>query len=213
MNSKGLRAKVKEDYNSIAEEFSRTRQGDWREFEVFGPYLKKGMKVLDLGCGNGRLVNFLKPWKVNYTGFDQSDELVRLAKKAHEGVRFEVQDMASLLDVDEKWDVVFMVAAFHHLPRVEQAKVLQWVRSHLKKGGFLFMTNWNLFQMRFWKAWLKALLWPRFGFKGLLIPWNKGVQRYYYAFTPRELLGLLRRSGFELLQEQNGRNFVTITLV
>ena len=213
MHSKALREKVKRDYNAIAPEFSKTRQSDWREFEVFRPYLKLGMKVLDLGCGNGRLVGFLKEWKVDYKGMDQAEALVNLARKAHPGASFELGDMGDLPPLKEKFDAIFMVASFHHLPKKDQAKVLKWVAAHLKVGGLLLMTNWNLFQWRFLGAWLKALLWPRWGFKGLGISWNRGVQRYYYAFTPGELRRLLRRNGFELLEEQNGRNFVTIARV
>lgn len=213
MHSKALREKVKRDYNAIAGEFSKSRQRDWKEFEVFRPYLKKGMRVLDLGCGNGRLVDFLSEWRVNYTGMDQSEELVKLARRAHPNEHFEVADMAELPAMKEKWDAIFMVASFHHLPRKEQLRVLKWVVVHLEKDGLLFMTNWNLFQWRFAGTWFKTLFWPRWGFKGLGIPWKGGVRRYYYAFTARELRKLLRAAGFTLLEEQKGRNFVTIARV
>ncbi len=213
MHSKRLREKVKQDYNEIAEEFSKTRAHDWNEFDVFLSYLRPKMRVLDLGCGNARLLNFLDGWRMDYTGFDQSEGLIHLARKKHQGQRLEVQDMADLPDLDEKWDVVFMIASFHHLPLVDQKKTLDWIREHLEPDGALLMTNWNLFQWRFWKAWLKSLFWPKWGFKGLEIPWNHGVKRYYYAFTSQELRGLLQRSGFEILEERNGRNFVTIARV
>lgn len=214
MNSKRIRGKVKDDYNTIAEEFSKTRQSDWKEFDVFVPYLKPGMEVLDLGCGNGRLVDFLKRFQVkSYLGADQSEGLIGLARKAHPELDFQVWDMASPPKLLKKWDAIFMIASFHHLPQKDQKQVLEWALSHLNPGGHLFMTNWNLFQFRFWKAWLKACLWPKWGFKGLEIPWNNGVKRYYYAFSPRELRGLFKRSGFEILEQQNGRNFVTIARV
>jgi len=210
MHSKRLREKVKQDYDSIAAEFSDSRRSDWKEFEVFRAYLKPRLRVLDLGCGNGRLVDFLKEWKVDYRGIDQSAELVACARKAHSGVHFEVADMAELPALEQRFDRVFMIASFHHLPRKDQESVLRWIAAHLAPGGMLLMTNWNLFQWRFWKAWLKALLWPRWGFKGLEIPWNHGVKRYYYAFSEGELRRLLKRTGFRVIEEHKGRNFVTL---
>lgn len=210
MYSKRLREKVKQDYNSIAEEFSKSRAHDWREFDCFLSYLKPGMKVLDVGCGNGRLLNFLDGWKVEYTGYDQSEALIQLARKKFPGHAFEIHDMAELPDTDEKWEAIFMIASFHHLPASDQKKTLRWIRAHLAPGGVLLMTNWNLYQWRFWAAWLRNLLWPKWGFKGLEIPWNNGVKRYYYAFTPRQLRRLLHRADFDVLEEHNGRNFVTI---
>lgn len=210
MHSRRIREKVKQDYDAIAVAFAKTRQSDWREFEVFLPYLKKNSSVLDLGCGNGRLVNFLKPFHVKYEGWDQSKGLIALAQKAYPKERFSVKDMGRLPRVSKKWGVIFMIASFHHLPPADQIRCLKWVREHLKKDGLLLMTNWNLYQPRFWKAWLKMFFWPKWGFKGLEIPWDNGVQRYYYAFSPRELRRLLRQAGFLVLHEENARNFVTV---
>lgn len=210
MHSRRIREKVKQDYDAIAKAFAQTRQKDWREFELFLPYLQKEIRVLDLGCGNGRLVDFLKPFNVKYEGWDQSEGLLKVARMAHPKATFKKEDMGNLPITKKKWDAIFMVASFHHLPPSDQTKALKWAHVHLQKDGLLLMTNWNLFQWRFWKAWLKNFFWPKFGFKGLEIPWNHGVKRYYYAFTPRELRSLLKRSSFEILREQNGRNFVTI---
>ena len=47
--------KTAEDYNLIAEQFSRARPRIWNEMRfLFNDYLIEGEKVLDLGCGNGR---------------------------------------------------------------------------------------------------------------------------------------------------------------
>ncbi|GAH26634.1 unnamed protein product, partial [marine sediment metagenome] len=51
-----LLKKTKEDYNLIAEDFSRTRWNIWAEFSIFRDYVKGGDEILDIGCGNGRLL-------------------------------------------------------------------------------------------------------------------------------------------------------------
>jgi ubiquinone/menaquinone biosynthesis C-methylase UbiE len=82
MHSKRIQKKVKDDYNQIAEGFSETRQFPWKDFECFKAYYRPNFAVLDLGCGNGRLLTFLENEGFkSYLGLDQSAELLKQAKK------------------------------------------------------------------------------------------------------------------------------------
>ena len=214
MHSKRIREKVKQDYDSIAEGFSETRQHPWPEFDAFVSYLKPDFKVLDLGCGNGRLYGFLKKLSLNsYVGVDQSEGLLLHARKQFPDAVFLEGDMAELSRLklpQSSFDAVFMMASFHHLPKSDQLSVLKAVRERLKPGGFLFMTNWNLYRGEFWKEWLRMLFLRPYGWKGLPVLWQNRVERYYYAFSARELRGLLEQAGFELLEMQVGRNILSI---
>ena len=221
MHSKRIREKVKQDYDSIAEEFSDTRHTNWREFEDFVPFLKPDMKALDLGCGNGRLLGFLRDKELHsYVGVDQSEELLKQAVANLDyfadgvmgpaKIRFVQADMLNLPDLGGKFDAAFMIASFHHLPPKDQLLCLKRLKTHLKPDALLFMTNWNLWSLRFWRAWVRNALWPNYGFRGLLIPWKHRVKRYYYAFRPEELRALLKKAGYTVEFEKKGRNFVTI---
>ncbi len=202
MHSKRIQKKVKEDYNSIADAFSQTRQFPWEDFARFLPYYKPSFKVLDLGCGNGRLLTFLdQHGYTSYLGVDQSEALLEHAKKLHPKNQFKVCDITDLEGIDEKYDVIFAIASFHHIPPEWQLHCLKSWHSKLKPGGYLFMLNWNLFQPNFWRHWPRALFIRPFGWRGLLIPWGKTIKRYYYAFTKRSLRSLLKKSGFELLEQ------------
>ena len=53
-----LRKKVVEDYDNIAGEFDSTRKNEWEEFELILPYIENNDYVVDLGCGNGRILSF-----------------------------------------------------------------------------------------------------------------------------------------------------------
>lgn len=211
MHSKRIREKVKRDYDVIADDFSLSRRHAWSEFEFFLPYYKPRFKVLDLGCGNGRLADFLaKKGFAAYTGVDQSKNLLKIAQQKHPNLRFLQRDMTELSDLSQEWDAVFMIASFHHLPQADQTNVLKQVYGILKTDGYLFMTNWNLYQRRFWRAWLEMIFFRPLGWKGLSIRWQNTVRRYYYGFTGRELLRLLRGTGFQVLEIQVGRNLVTV---
>jgi SAM-dependent methyltransferase len=190
--------KVKESYSQFAGEFDQTRKQQWPEFDHFLAYTKKHAKILDLGCGNGRLCDFLKPKEVSYLGIDHNSQLLDLARKNFPEARFQLDDIMDLKLEEEAFDNVFCIAAFHHIPTKKmRKKVLADVHRALKPDGLLILTVWNLFQFRYLGPFIKAKF--RFiftlGLRGwwndLWIKWgNYPLKRYYHAFLPSELTAL-----------------------
>jgi SAM-dependent methyltransferase len=200
MHSRRITEKVKDDYSEIAQSFSDTRQFPWKDFDLFLPFYRSDGDVLDLGCGNGRLyAQFLKKHGFgSYLGVDQVENLIELARKDNPDAEFLLADISRLPELGEKYDAIFAIASFHHIPPILQLRTLKSWNKALKPGGYLFMTNWNLWQRRFWPLTFRSILWPSYGFLGVLIPWQKKVLRYYYAFTKRRLSRLLTKAGFKI---------------
>ena len=193
-----ITGQLNESYSQFASEFDRTRKQQWPEFDHFLAYTRKGSTVLDLGCGNGRLYEFLKSKQLNYLGIDHNSHLLDLAKKNFPEARFQLDDMMDLKLEGGAFDNVFCIAAFHHIPTKKmRRKVLTDIHRALKEDGILIMTVWNLFQLRYLKPLLKAILLSVFtlGLKGawndLFIRWGDyPVKRYYHAFLSSEFLAL-----------------------
>lgn len=208
-----LRLKLRADYDLIAEHFSETRNAPWPEFHFFRSYLKAQDALLDLGCGNGRVFDFLEQSGVNidYTGYDFSEKLLAQGKKKHPKAHFMLGDMAELPFADNSFDQVWAIASFHHLPTADlRQKCLKQIKRVLKPGGYLVMTCWNLWQAKyrfaFLKNWKNLLNLHREGFADLAIPWKDQqgrvlAERYYHAFTPRSLRKYLKEAGFEIVSE------------
>jgi len=72
--------KTRENYDLIAEPFSGTRQFIWEDLKPLAEYVKDGDKVLDVGCGNGRLLELFQGKNADYIGVDSSEELIKIAK-------------------------------------------------------------------------------------------------------------------------------------
>ena len=72
--------KTKEDYSLIADDFSRTRSFAWDELKLLVQHITPGDKVLDLGCGNGRLLQIFEDQDIEYIGIDNSEKLIKIAK-------------------------------------------------------------------------------------------------------------------------------------
>ncbi len=211
-----LLKKVEADYNSISQEFSQTRQKPWPEFKFFEPYLDSkhlsdNPTILDLGCGNGRLLTFLKDHlekkSINYTGLDISDGLLKQAQKQWPQETFLRGSQLSIPLKDKSIDQIWSIAAFHHIPSPKlRLQSLTEMHRVLKKNGTLIMTNWNLFQAKYRPHLLKAAwrsITSFFDYEAtdLMIPWgDSGVNRYYHAFRPNELTSLLQDANFEILE-------------
>lgn len=199
-------------YDRIAEKFSQTRKFPWHEFVFFKKYLSEEDRVLDAGCGNGRLYEFLKNSNIAYTGIDSSEELINIAKKSFPDANFLLGDILTLPFSDNKFNVIFCIAALHHLPGKNlREQVIKEFNRVLVPGGYLIMTNWNLLNIRWWPTLISATFKKIIGknhldFGDVQKPWKNqygGVEtkRYLHAFTKRELKKLLQHCGFTVIKQ------------
>jgi ubiquinone/menaquinone biosynthesis C-methylase UbiE len=198
---------LKKAYDKIADDFSGTRRHAWPEFDLFLDVLSYGQKVLDLGCGNGRLYEKLRGLKIDYTGVDFSKGLLEIARKTYGSADFVEANMVRLPFEAETFDAVVSVAAFHHLPGTElRKKAFEEAFRVLRPDGLLVFTVWNLWQMQYLGTFIHSFSRSitsqgRYGWKDLVIPFGKKrVKRYYYAFSSFELRRLLKQCGFEVLE-------------
>ncbi|MFA5029135.1 MAG: class I SAM-dependent methyltransferase [Patescibacteria group bacterium] len=86
-------------YNKIALDFSDTRGHWWKGMGSFNKYVRPGDRVLDLGCGNGRMAEIFEGSQIEYLGIDNSEELIKIARgrfKNKSWVRFRVGDVLQL---------------------------------------------------------------------------------------------------------------------
>jgi len=204
--AKFILEKTKKDYNLIANEFSETRKGIWEELLFIFDGLKKGERVLDLGCGNGRWYKVFKEKGVEYFGIDNSERLIDIAKKDFPEANFFVADALNLPFNDGFFDKIFSIAFLHHIPsfklRIDSLKETKRV---LKENGILILTCWKIHRFReifilFKYTLLKLVGMSRLDFKDIFLPWGKKTLRYYHCFSKKELENLVERVGFEILE-------------
>lgn len=144
-------------YDLIADKFSQTRKHFWAELEFIRSYIKADDNVLDFGCGNGRLLAFLKEKSnINYQGVDVSTGLIEKAKELNsdENAIFSKinPSQTSLAFEDNFFNAVYSIAVFHHIPskelRLYLAKELFRIT---KREGVVVITVWNLWQEKYKK--------------------------------------------------------------
>jgi trans-aconitate methyltransferase len=95
---------------------------------------RSGERILDLGCGTGRLTAEIAMRGAQVTGIDSSPEMIAQARGQFPGLRFEVAD-ARRLHYHETFDAVFSNAALHWI--TEPEAVVKGVARSLVPDGRL----------------------------------------------------------------------------
>jgi len=101
--------------------------------------LKKGMKVLDIGCGWGSFAKYAaEKYQVEVVGVTVSKEQVKLAEKRCKGlpVKIRLQDYR---DIDEKFDRIVSVGMFEHVGYKNYKAYMQVVSRCLKDDGLFLL--------------------------------------------------------------------------
>ena len=133
---------MKIDYNKISETYDNYRSYGY--FEIlqlirFGK-IKRGMKVLDLGCGTGNLsAQLLKCILVDTIGLDRSLQMIEKARKKSLQVFCADADHSPLPLKDDSFDVVIGAFVIHHIKNI-MALIRECYRI-LNDGAFILITS------------------------------------------------------------------------
>lgn len=131
-------------------------------FETLARHQWDGKKVLEVGCGQGPVVNHLAPLGPSrMVGMDMSDASLRRAQEGvrelgHKTVSLFHADAERLPFADGSFDAVVSFGVLHHTPDTDGA--VQEVRRVLKPGGtatvMLYRTGnpkwWATHALRWW---------------------------------------------------------------
>lgn len=226
--AKKLIAKTISDYSQIAVDFDRTRsKTQWQVMQALADFVENGEKVLDFGCGNGRLFGLIKQKNIEYVGIDPVVEFVDICREKysdHKNAHFSVFDFDTedfkLNFPDKYFDKIFSFAVFHHLPsRKLRADVLKELKRVLKDDGKIFLTVWNLWRGKNLFKIVKFINWLFFKGQGRIKAYNDifvgdldfgdlfidyetadkkvKVQRYHHAFIKSGINKMSKDAGLK----------------
>ncbi len=222
-----LLEKTRRDYDAIADDFDKKRDYLPPDFAILQDYVDKGDKILDLGCGNGRLKEVIGD-RADYHGTDISGSLIRIAKKKYPDANFFVSKPLSLPFEDNFFDKVFCLAVFHHIPSVRIRKeFLKEIRRVLKPEARIILTVWDLNGSKKAKrlllkyTLLKLTGRSKLDFKDIFYPWKNSagkvvINRYIHIFSEKELEEIIKSAGFIIKEKgilersQKGKNIFII---
>ncbi|MBW2981176.1 class I SAM-dependent methyltransferase [Candidatus Woesearchaeota archaeon] len=102
--------------------------------------IKPDSSVLEIGCGNGRNLYWLKKYRnIKEKGLDVSNPAVNFARKNK--IDASVCDISKDLEISEKYDYIISIAVLEHIPNPEQ--VLEKVKGHFRKNLIIQVPNYG----------------------------------------------------------------------
>lgn len=138
--------------------------------------LVRGQRIVDLGCGVGRLAALFAATGNKVTGVDNSAEQIQAARRLHKdqtGLQFTRAAMEDTGLPGESWDIAVISHSLHHAARPQACLQEAW--RLLVPGGKLLILDLN----RHHEDWIK----DRFA-------------DFWLGFDHRELEGLMADCGF-----------------
>ena len=136
---------------------SRAGLGNWAgsrdvvakqlEIEAIASYVKNGMDVLEIGCGNGiTAIELARRYQVNIQAFDYAEEMISAAKMmsatapCRGNITFQTGDVLNLPDFNKKFDLIYTERVLINLPNWKsQHKAIEDICSLLSHGGVYVM--------------------------------------------------------------------------
>lgn len=225
---KELLSLVKKNYEEIAHHYNETRKKKlgktWQSLGAYASQARAGDRVLDVGCGNGRLLEAFERLDIKYLGVDSCEGLLECAKKQKPGNEFLECDILNLGEIKEtNFDWVYSVAVLHHLPGQDlQVSALRQLRNKVSSHGKIIVTVWNMWSPKWQKQGFRCLIWKfyllklvgknKMDFGDILKDWKNSQgevvsKRYYHAFSKKELKKIVKKAGLKLVKiskdEQN----------
>ena len=158
--------------------------------------LNEPKSFLDVGCADGRLLNYLKIKGMrNLVGLEVNDRLAAIGR--NNGLKIVTGNLNEVEFDDSSFDYVHLGDVLEHLPETDDALIQ--LKKFLNKDGILIITTPNLHSI-----WSKITL---FIHKKLNIPWSSLTPPHHVNnYTLTSLKILLERNGFEILRVFHSRH-------
>lgn len=182
--------KTRNHFDRTAEDYDNSEDGRFVEgmYGVLGEEILKsnGTRILDVGCGNGNLFEFLGQKSYEMFGVDFSQNMISEAKaKAIPDASFLVADAEMLPFKDSEFDIVVCNASFHHY--IHPDAVLQEMHRVLKDGGKLLIGD----------PYVPGFARP---FVNVLVRFSDKGDYHFYGFD--EMSEILERNGFSAVSSK-----------
>lgn len=132
------------NYNKIAREYEKSFDGkftlSYNQYLSDYVQVKDNDKVLDVACGNGRLLKMISgKARIEAFGIDVSEEMIKVAEKENNNISFKVCEANKTPFEDNMFDIITVCCAFHHF--IDPAGFMTEAYRILKSKGKLIIAD------------------------------------------------------------------------
>jgi tRNA (uracil-5-)-methyltransferase TRM9 len=203
-------------YEKFAGSFDASRAPTEPGLKRIFPRISPGSRVLDLGCGHGRLAALLPP-NCTYLGVDNAEAMLALAQGHVDQEAKAIQAQFIALDLlDSDWaihvpgsfDWIVVRAVLHHIPGyANRRNLLEQSATLLNAEGRLLIANWQFLEIPRLRR--RVLPWSEVGLKptavepgDYLLDWRRDGygRRYVHLVNESETQTLAHDSGLTVVE-------------
>jgi SAM-dependent methyltransferase len=189
-------------YNKIASEFNVTRTYNWSWIDKFMNNIPKGSLIYDIGCGNGRNMQYIDH---KFIGIDNCIEFIKMCRNKQLNTIY--ANMNNIPLSSQSTNYIICIATFHHLQSYKnRLNALLEMKRLLKPGGKILLSVWSKVQPR-----KTRVIFNNYGDN--IVLWKNIHKRYYYIFKIDEIIQLFKDA--ELILEEHkydcGNEIFTLT--
>lgn len=183
---------VKEIYEVISKHFSNSRVYTWTWIEEFIKSFPIKSNILDIGCGNGRNMQFND---YNFIGLDNCRGFLNICREKK--LNIIECDMTNIPFRNNSFDAIICIASFHHLSNLEnRLQSLREMKRLIKTSGKIMISVWSINQpLKTKKTFNK--------YGNTIVTYNKFgeiYERYYYIFQIDEIKNLFHLIGLLVIK-------------
>ncbi len=175
---------VKKSYTKIAKKYHEQRHlyPNKSLLIKFKKYVKKGAKVLDLGCGAGVPISkFLINKGFQVTGIDFADGMLKLAKKNVPKAKFFKMDMTKMNFKQNSFDGAVSFYAIIHVPREKHTRIYRSLHKILNPNAVMILNAAGNCE---WEGTAENYM---------------GVPMFWSFYHPNKTLKIIENEGFEII--------------
>lgn len=151
----------------------------------------KENKILDFGCGDGLMTNYLAHYFNNskISGVDISDESIRIARASYDNIDFKTIER-KINVADNSYDIICSAGVFHHIKEQDHKHWISELTRVLKPGGICVIFESNPLnpgtQYLFWNHPMEkdSKMLKHWYTKGLLKKYGE-VSTNHFCFFPK----------------------------
>ncbi len=169
-------------YKSIAKKYYEAFKGKNRFLVEFENAMPKKATILDLGCGPGEDTKYLIKRNFNVVSIDNSNEMLKIARKNVPNHKFILKDMRRLKCPKENFDGIIAAFSLIHIRKKEVKSLVKKFHVWLKKNGSVYIA-----------------LQEGVGVKVVKEPFDPSLKMFLNLYTEKDIIGLLSQCGFEII--------------
>lgn len=115
---------------------------------------KKGMSILDVGCGTGAFLDFYQRYDCNLFGIDTSPAMLEIAKERLAGkAELYLGSAAEMPYPNASFDLIVSMLVLHEMDHAVRLAVLAEMKRALKSDGRILLIDFNPGRPESFKGW------------------------------------------------------------